>query len=98
MLERTGTSEEDTDNFTTFPMSVEGVLAGILFLELRNGLKISFRSRGEIPINELAKEFGGNGHKNAAGARIDGGSLADVRDRVLAAAERYVRTPHSTDT
>ncbi len=53
-------------------MSVEGVAAGMLFLELPDGVKISFRSRGDIPINELAKEFGGNGHKNAAGARIEG--------------------------
>ncbi|MGB6648381.1 MAG: bifunctional oligoribonuclease/PAP phosphatase NrnA [Bacteroidota bacterium] len=90
MLSRTGTTEEDTDNFTNYPMNVDGVLAGILFLELQDGLKISFRSRGEISINELAKEFGGNGHKNAAGARIEGGSLEEVRLRVLKAARKYV--------
>jgi len=90
MLTRTGTTEEDTDNFTDYPMNVDGVLAGILFLELQDGLKISFRSRGEIPINELAKEFGGNGHKNAAGARIEGGSLQEVKTRVLNAASKYV--------
>jgi phosphoesterase RecJ-like protein len=72
------------------PMSVDGVLAGILFLELQDGLKISFRSRGEIPINELAKEFGGNGHRNAAGARIESGSLNEVRPQVLKAAQKYL--------
>ena len=90
MLRRTGTQEEDTDNFTTYPMSVDGVVAGILFLELRQGVKISFRSKGEIPINTLAKEFGGNGHKNAAGARLAGGSLKDIQEGVLKAAERHV--------
>jgi phosphoesterase RecJ-like protein len=90
MLSRTGTTEEDTDNFTTFPMSVEGVVAGILFLELQDGIKISFRSKGNIGINELAKEFGGNGHLNAAGARVSNGTLADVRQRVLAAAVKYL--------
>jgi len=90
MLSRTGTTEEDTDNFTNYPMNVAGVLAGILFLELADGLKISFRSQGEIPINELAREFGGNGHKNAAGARIEGGSLEEVKPRVLEAARKYV--------
>jgi bifunctional oligoribonuclease and PAP phosphatase NrnA len=89
MLNRTGTSEEDTDNFTTYPMSVSGVVVGILFLELEDGVKMSFRSRGDIPINLLAKEFGGNGHKNAAGARLHGGALQDVRTRVLAAAVKY---------
>jgi phosphoesterase RecJ-like protein len=90
MLQRTGTGEEDTDNFTTYPMSVEGVQIGILFLELPRGLKISFRSKGDIPVNELAKEFGGNGHRNAAGARIDDGTLAETRKKVLSAALKYV--------
>ena len=90
MLSRTGTSEEDTDNFTTYPMSVDGVRVGILFLEIEGGVKISFRSKGMIPINALAMEFGGNGHKNAAGARIAGGETGEVRARVLSAALKYV--------
>lgn len=90
MLTRTGTNEDDTDNFTTYPMSINGVRAGILFLELSDGIKISFRSKGDIPINELAKQFGGNGHKNAAGARVTGRPLLEVRAEVLAAAELFV--------
>jgi phosphoesterase RecJ-like protein len=90
MLRRTGTTEEDTDNFTSYLMSLDGVRAGILLLELPRGVKISFRSRGEIPINELAKEFGGNGHKNAAGAKIHDGRLDEIETRVLQAAEKYV--------
>ncbi len=90
MLERTGTTEEDTDNFTTFPMSVEGVKVGILFLELADGVKISFRSKGDIPINDLAKQFGGNGHKNAAGARVSGRDIGSVRREVLNAAAKFV--------
>jgi phosphoesterase RecJ-like protein len=92
MLRRTGTLEEDTDNFTTYPMSVEGVVAGIFFLELDTGFKISFRSHGDVPINALAQEFGGNGHKNAAGARVEGGTLDEVRRRVMAAAEQLLMT------
>ncbi len=95
MLNRTGTTEEDTDNFTTYPMSVDGVDVGILFLELQRGLKISFRSKGDIPINELAKEFGGNGHKNAAGARVYDGTLESVREAVLSASEKYL-TPRTS--
>jgi phosphoesterase RecJ-like protein len=91
MLSRTGTSEEDTDNFTVYPMSVQNVVAGILFLELRDGVKMSFRSRGDIPIHELAREFGGNGHMNAAGARVRGRDFSEVREEVLRAATKYIR-------
>ena len=97
MLLRTGTREEDTDSFTVYPMSVRGTQAGILFLELNDGLKISFRSRGDIAINELAKEFGGNGHKNAAGARLHDVSLEEARNRVVAAAAKYLGNPIPAD-
>jgi phosphoesterase RecJ-like protein len=90
MLRRTGTMEDDTDNFTSYPMSVKNVLAGILFLELRNGVKVSFRSKGHIPINELAREFGGNGHKNAAGARLYDVTVEPIRRHIIEAAKKYV--------
>ncbi len=89
-LQQTGTTEVDTDNFTIYPMNVAGVAAAILFLELKDGVKISFRSKGDIPINELAKEFGGNGHKNAAGARLRDCTLDDVKHKVLQAAAKYI--------
>jgi len=91
LLKKTGTREVDTDNFTTYPMSVKGVAVGILFLEVANGIKISFRSKGDIPINELAKEFGGNGHKNAAGAMLYNVQLDQARIEVLKAAAKYAK-------
>ncbi len=97
MLQRTDTIESDTDNFTTYPMSIDGVTIGILFVEIPEGTKISFRSRGEIPINLLAKEFGGGGHKNAAGATIRGKAVATLRDGVLQAAEKYLTPQAQTD-
>ncbi len=89
-LERTGTAEEDTDNFTVYPMSIAGVVAGILFLEMPDGMKMSFRSKGDIPINELAAMYGGGGHKNAAGARQRGISLSELKPQVLKAAKQFV--------
>ena len=90
MLERTGTTEEDTDNFTSYPMSIAGVAVGILFVEVEDGTKMSFRSHGEVPVNLLAREFGGNGHKNASGARVSGVNIQNISTAVLAAAEKYL--------
>jgi phosphoesterase RecJ-like protein len=89
-LLQTGTTEVDTDNFTVYPMNVAGVVAGILFLELKDGIKMSFRSKGDIPINKLAMEFGGNGHKHAAGARLHDCSLVDIQQQVIHAAHKYI--------
>ncbi len=71
-------------------MSVRGVLVGILFNELKDGIKISFRSKGSIPINELAKEFGGNGHLNAAGARLHDAKLDETILLVIERAQKYL--------
>jgi phosphoesterase RecJ-like protein len=71
-------------------MSIDGVKAGILFLEMENGVKISFRSKGDIPINMLAQEFGGGGHMNAAGARIFDRDLSAVEKDVLHAAKKFI--------
>ena len=90
MFQNTGTTEVETDNFTVYPMSIKGVLVGILFNELHNGVKISFRSKGDIPINELAKEFGGNGHLNAAGARLFDKTLDEIIKQVIEKVGKYV--------
>jgi phosphoesterase RecJ-like protein len=89
----TGTVESDTDTMINHALTVGGVRIALLFVEIANGVKVSFRSKGTIPINELAKEFGGNGHVNAAGARIYNRELEmvvnDVTQRAAHYAARY---------
>jgi phosphoesterase RecJ-like protein len=82
--------ESDTDNFVNYCLSIENVVIGLLFLELKNGFKVSFRSKGNIPVNKLAKEFGGGGHINAAGARIRDGKLDDYLIKILKRTETYL--------
>jgi phosphoesterase RecJ-like protein len=84
------TSEEDTDNMINYTLTIGGVKIGLMFVELEEGVKVSFRSKGAIPINKLAKEFGGNGHLNAAGARMHGNSLGEVVKKVAERSEHYV--------
>ncbi len=81
--------ESDTENFVNFILSVEGVQLGILFIELKSGFKVSFRSKGEIDVNKLAAEFGGGGHKNAAGARFRDTDMKASIPKFLNIAENY---------
>ncbi len=90
MFRETGTTEADTDAFVPYTLTIAGAEIGLMFSELSDCIKISFRSKGNIPINELAKRFGGNGHRNAAGARIPGGSLSETVARVLAEVPHYL--------
>ena len=58
----------DTEGLVNVALSIEGVKAAAFFVEGEDIVKISFRSKGEIAVNELSAEhFNGGGHKNAAG-------------------------------
>ena len=81
--------ESDTENFVNFIISIEGVKLGMLFIELRNGFKVSFRSKGKIPVNKLAGVFGGGGHSNAAGARFRDIKMLDMIPKILKESEFF---------
>lgn len=58
----------DTEGLVNYALSIEDVILAAIFIEQSDGVKISFRSVGDLPANEIAKKyFGGGGHKNAAG-------------------------------
>jgi phosphoesterase RecJ-like protein len=89
-FEELGAIESDTENFVNYNLSIENVVLGILFIELKNGFKVSFRSKGNIPVNKLANEFGGGGHTNAAGARFFTNNMQEMIPVVLSKAELYL--------
>lgn len=91
-FKKLGAMESDTENFVNYTLSVEGVVLGLLFLELKDGFKVSFRSKGTIPTNKLAGEFGGGGHINASGARINNAKLEDYIPKILSKSEEYLKS------
>ncbi|NLT50730.1 MAG: bifunctional oligoribonuclease/PAP phosphatase NrnA [Ignavibacteria bacterium] len=88
-LSETGASEAELDGFVNYCLSVQGVEIGILFFELAEGLKVSFRSKGEVNVSQLAGEFGGGGHINAAGLRIYNPDSNNYKLKILESAQKY---------
>ncbi|MFC2111825.1 bifunctional oligoribonuclease/PAP phosphatase NrnA [Bacteroidota bacterium] len=67
-MEKYNYQAADTEGFVNYPFSIRGIRVTALFLEKKNHIKISFRSKGEFAINRFAgKYFNGGGHNNAAG-------------------------------
>lgn len=89
-LTRTGATEADIDGFVNYCLTIQNVRIGILFYELKDGLKISFRSKGDIPVNKLAVEFGGGGHTNASGTRLFHTNIEEYKEKVIKAAQQYL--------
>ncbi|MBO6497615.1 MAG: bifunctional oligoribonuclease/PAP phosphatase NrnA [Roseivirga sp.] len=62
----------DTEGLVNYALSIEGVTLAGLFKESEDKVKISLRSIGEFPANEVAARFfNGGGHRNAAGGRVE---------------------------
>ena len=67
-LEQFGFLPGDSEGFVNLPFSIGGIRITALFMERKDHIKISFRSKGNIGINRIAREhFSGGGHQNAAG-------------------------------
>jgi len=69
-LDRFNHSVGDTEGFVNLPLTIEGVVFSLLFIEKDDSIKISLRSKGNFEVNSFAeKYFYGGGHMNAAGGR-----------------------------
>ena len=92
MFERTGASRAETEDLVNEPLSAEPVIVSVLLADTGSGeIRASFRSKSpevagrDVDVAALAGQFGGGGHRRAAGARISG-KLSEVRERMTAAA------------
>jgi phosphoesterase RecJ-like protein len=90
MVEDTGASWDDKKGFVNYVLSIEGVKAALLFSEVDDGAKISFRSEADVRVDEWARSFGGGGHRNAAGAYVKRPTFEEVIEDVVEAAPRYI--------
>lgn len=87
----TGADQTDIEGFSSIMMSIKGIVMSIMLVELPHSIKISLRSKGEvIKVNEIAKEFGGGGHINAAGASYFKGDLSELKTKVLSVTRGYL--------
>lgn len=69
--ERLGVTEDDMDNISNFPRTVDGVeMAATLRQTPQGDVKLSVRAIPGRDATRIAVRFGGGGHKGAAGASI----------------------------
>ncbi len=77
-----GASGADCENIVDFAREIEETIIAVFFREIKNGVKISFRSKGDIDVGSVASSFGGGGHPNAAGCCVNG-KFEDVKNKVI---------------
>ena len=66
-----GITEDDTENLSGFPRSIEGVQLAATLRETETGeIKMSVRAAPGYDAGSICAKFGGGGHRGAAGATV----------------------------
>ena len=79
MAAAAGGTYDDTEGLINLPLTVKEIQAVVFFKEIdTDHYRVSLRSKGDIDVCAVAKEFGGGGHKNASGCTVTG-RFAEVR-------------------
>ncbi len=74
MARSAGGTYDDTEGLINLPLTVKEIEAVVFFKQIEGDeYRVSMRSKGDTDIGAVAKEFGGGGHKNAAGCTVKGG-------------------------
>lgn len=72
-LNEWGYKRGDTEGLVNKPLSIPGILYVAYLRQEENYIKVSMRSLGNFPVNELCNDhFNGGGHLNAAGGEFYG--------------------------
>lgn len=75
-----------------FFRGIKGTLFGVAILEFKkNELSLSFRSKKDTDVSQLAQLFGGGGHKNAAGATVEG-DFKKVLPEIVSKISSFINT------
>ena len=90
MARAAGGTYDDTEGLINLPLTVKEIQAVVFFKHIEGqNYRVSMRSKGDIDIGAVAKEFKGGGHKNAAGCNASG-PIASLRATFVEKIQRAV--------
>jgi phosphoesterase RecJ-like protein len=94
MAESSEAVDGDNNGFVNIPLAAKEVEAVVYMREVQpNAYRVSLRSKGNINVARVAEKFGGGGHKNAAGCRIEG-DWDEKEKEIVAALTEAVEKAH----
>jgi phosphoesterase RecJ-like protein len=81
-MEKYAVNTGDTEGIVNYALSISSVHLAAFIVERKDKVKLSLRSKGDFPANEICKlYFSGGGHRNAAGGESTA-SLQEVIDKL----------------
>lgn len=91
MFAETGAVMQDVEGFVDYPRSLRSAKVAVFLKETQDDMvSVSFRAKGECDVAEIAKQYGGGGHRNAAGCRFSGVPLQVVKGDILSLLKKHM--------
>jgi|TARA_B110001452_G_scaffold3526_1_gene3145 bifunctional oligoribonuclease and PAP phosphatase NrnA len=83
-LEQFDFQKGDSEGFVNYCLSIKNIKNAVFLREDKSLIKISFRSKGDVKMNEFSqKYYGGGGHQNAAGAAVESDDIELVTKTLI---------------
>ncbi|HEV8591386.1 MAG TPA: bifunctional oligoribonuclease/PAP phosphatase NrnA [Pyrinomonadaceae bacterium] len=93
MRAEAGAVDGDNNGFVNIPLAARDILAVVYMREVGpESYRVSLRSKGDINVASVAEKFGGGGHRNASGLKIEGNWNEKERELVEAVREAVERS------
>ncbi|MBA3647592.1 MAG: bifunctional oligoribonuclease/PAP phosphatase NrnA [Chitinophagales bacterium] len=74
----------DTEGLVNYPLWIKDIQLSVLIIQRPGEVRLSFRSKGDFSVNDLARNnFEGGGHRNAAGGKSQL-SVAQTQEKLIA--------------
>ena len=76
-------NHSEIEELANYSVAIKGSEVGLFIRETKpNFFKVSFRSRGVVNVNKVAKAFDGGGHAHAAGCRYEG-NFEELKEKLI---------------
>ena len=77
-------NQAEIEDLTNYSIAIKGVEVGLFIREPEpDFVKVSFRSKGRVDVNKIARLFNGGGHVHAAGCRVTG-KPEEIKNKIIA--------------
>ncbi len=92
-IETLNATKKETESIVQMLNEIENVACAVFIYETAmDEYKVSFRSKGDIDVCEVARRFGGGGHIKASGCSVEGHLSMVIQKMVSIISEQFVRT------
>jgi len=78
-----GVDPRHTQGIVSQPIMIPTVEVSVLIREEPGRIAVNLRSKGKIDVSKIAILFGGGGHARAAGFKVEGAQLAEIKSRLI---------------